>query len=78
MTEITRRHSDGDSRGIKFDGTHGRARNHDLIQTVMLQRSVMAKPTEKKANTKKSETPSHQGKESNDPNLSDDEGTEAK
>ena len=41
----------------------------------MLQRSVMAKPTERKANSRKA-TPSQHRRGSNDPNPSEDVATE--
>ena len=46
------------------------------IQTVVLQRSMEAKPTERKANTR-NVTPSQHRKECNNPNSSETEETEA-
>ena len=46
-------------------------------EPVVLQQSVMAKLTERKANARKS-TPSQHRKESYNPNPSEDEETEAK
>ena len=47
-----------------------------LIQIGVLQRNEMAKPTETKANTRKV-TPSRHRKESNNPNPTESEETEA-